>query len=636
MLSMSKFSRAVWAALVLVLAPLPAQADVTLIDDSSLEFLIKTGLSSDTMLNASGAANEANFGQLVAATTTFGGTVQSMPSDMFDGYAGLAISFDGAVPAVAPTVADPHYNQAGAATLDAGCSNHQLLFPPQMLTDGSATLEVSRKVFVPANDSFIRWLNLVRNPGSNPVTFHLGLASDLGSDNETRITASSSGDLIADLTDTWVATMENYDMTGVSSDPRIGHVLQGEGSLAAPLASLRIVDGSARLFFWYTVTLPAGATRAILTFATGQPNKTAAADQAASLASLENVHALDCLSTQDKKQIANFRVPCTQPGDVGTACNDNDLCTLDDVCTSNGECAGQPKACRADASDCTGICNPSNGQCEESDVANGTTCFNGNACDGSDTCQAGACTPSGVVPNCNDHNPCTTDSCVIATGCANVLKAGCLACGSGEDAGADDDAGVVYAACDDGNKCNGVESCGADDTCQAGAALPCDDGDPCTADGCSPAIGCEHDEIASCMACDDDADCNDGNQCDGQEVCVRGICEDAKSLLDCDDHDDCTADECVAKDGCVHTRLSIGRCAASGSGGSGVKPTAGAAGGVPEDAGADDASVDGSVVIDDDDDGCDCSTTGAGRETSAVLWLLVLAWIGRRRSRTFI
>ena len=49
------------------------------------------------------------------------------------------------------------------------------------------------------------------------------------------------------------------------------------------------------------------------------------------------------------------------------------------------------------------------------------------------------------------------------------------------------------AACDDGNPCNGIETC--DTTtgqCQAGQPPSCDDGDPCTVDSCDPSGGCIH------------------------------------------------------------------------------------------------------------------------------------------------
>jgi len=47
------------------------------------------------------------------------------------------------------------------------------------------------------------------------------------------------------------------------------------------------------------------------------------------------------------------------------------------------------------------------------------------------------------------------------------------------------------ASCDDGNPCNGIETCDtATGQCQPGQPLTCDDGDPCTVDSCDPSGGC--------------------------------------------------------------------------------------------------------------------------------------------------
>lgn len=70
---------------------------------------------------------------------------------------------------------------------------------------------------------------------------------------------------------------------------------------------------------------------------------------------------------------------------------------------------------------------------------------------------------------------------------------------------------VVDADCDDGNPCNGSETCNVGGgTCVPGTPLNCDDGSDCTADSCDPAIGCVN-AVAS-----PDSD-NDG-YCDFQEV----------------------------------------------------------------------------------------------------------------------
>lgn len=55
------------------------------------------------------------------------------------------------------------------------------------------------------------------------------------------------------------------------------------------------------------------------------------------------------------------------------------------------------------------------------------------------------------------------------------------------------------AECDDGNVCNGVEQC-AESFCFPGTPLTCDDGDSCTDDRCDPGQGCVHEENDTCDA----------------------------------------------------------------------------------------------------------------------------------------
>ncbi len=70
-------------------------------------------------------------------------------------------------------------------------------------------------------------------------------------------------------------------------------------------------------------------------------------------------------------------------------------------------------------------------------------------------------------------------------------------------------------ACDDGNVCNGVEVC-AGGSCQPGTPLECDDANPCTTDACVPAVGCVHTANT--------APCDDGDPCTVGDSCVAGAC----------------------------------------------------------------------------------------------------------------
>jgi hypothetical protein len=118
--------------------------------------------------------------------------------------------------------------------------------------------------------------------------------------------------------------------------------------------------------------------------------------------------------------------------------------------------------------------------------------------------------------------------------------------------------------CDDGKACTGPDGC-TGGVC-VGALVNCDDGDPCTTDGCSEssgagAVGCTH--APADLGCDDGNPCttdtckpgkgclftananpcDDGKACTGPDGCNSGVCVGA--LVNCDDGDPCTSDSCV-------------------------------------------------------------------------------------------
>jgi hypothetical protein len=117
---------------------------------------------------------------------------------------------------------------------------------------------------------------------------------------------------------------------------------------------------------------------------------------------------------------------------------------------------------------------------------------------------------------------------------------------------------ILNSTCADGNLCNGIESCVADE-CQLGSPLECDDGDPCTRDFCDPAAGCAHAEDQcpmSCAALLDGARCADGTVCTRGDACAGGVCVPGPSV-NCDDGDACTRDRCDAVLGCIYTEEAV-------------------------------------------------------------------------------
>jgi len=162
-------------------------------------------------------------------------------------------------------------------------------------------------------------------------------------------------------------------------------------------------------------------------------------------------------------------------------------------------------ACSADT-DCddsnpctTDVCvNPGTTQayCQNTAVADGTTCDDGKWCTVNDVCTAGVC--SGAARDCSDTVACTVDSCDETNDtCVNTPD---------------------NSYCDDGVYCNGAESCDATLGCQAGTPVVCDDGNECTTDSCNENIkACEYTNLP------DNTACTGGVCCSG--ICQAGLTE---------------------------------------------------------------------------------------------------------------
>jgi hypothetical protein len=168
---------------------------------------------------------------------------------------------------------------------------------------------------------------------------------------------------------------------------------------------------------------------------------------------------------------------------VGTPCDDGTACTVDDRCHD----AGRTPACRGEPIPCPGPClgcdpragcvpQPASTRCEDGDV-----CTAGDRCSGVD----GTCL-SGRPRACDDDNSCTADACVPGVGCINTPRAS--RCNDGNLCTSFDvcEAGVCAGtpvSCDDGDVCNGQETCNSALGCVRGEPLPCADEATCVPDG---------------------------------------------------------------------------------------------------------------------------------------------------------
>ncbi len=87
-------------------------------------------------------------------------------------------------------------------------------------------LEVYQVWYLSPDRPYARQSVFITNTGVDDVTYDLWWLANMGSDSDTTLLGSSSGDLITDATDSWVYSWDNGD----GSDPYVGFIW-GDGTL---------------------------------------------------------------------------------------------------------------------------------------------------------------------------------------------------------------------------------------------------------------------------------------------------------------------------------------------------------------------------------------------------------------------
>ena len=222
--------------------------------------------------------------------------------------------------------------------------------------------------------------------------------------------------------------------------------------------------------------------------------------------------------------------PCAIGVPAGTSCSDGNACNGEEYCDGFGAClpgtalpVDDGNACTLDSCDATfGVVHTS--------APTGTSCGDANVCNGNEVCGGAGTCFAGMPPALDDGNPCTVDSC-------------------------DPTLGVVHASapagtsCADANACNGVEACDGDGACLAGTPPSLDDGNPCTIDSCDPVLGGIHVPAPAGTSCSDGNACNGVEACGGTGTCVAGTAPVV------DDGDVCTVDSCDPVYGVSHSEI---------------------------------------------------------------------------------
>jgi Thrombospondin type 3 repeat len=163
-------------------------------------------------------------------------------------------------------------------------------------------------------------------------------------------------------------------------------------------------------------------------------------------------------------------VDCHKPETKKQADSDHD--GIGDAC----ECGSGTVTCApTDACHLAGSCDPTRGSCTVVPAPDGTSCSDGNACNGVETCQAGNCV-AGPPPACAaSTDPCQVSLCDMVNGCTTTPAADGVACAVAHGSGACSAGRCTVKTCNagfdncDSNAANGCEHDVSDDAFNCGA-----------------------------------------------------------------------------------------------------------------------------------------------------------------------
>lgn len=272
----------------------------------------------------------------------------------------------------------------------------------------------------------------------------------------------------------------------------------------------------------------------------------------------------------------------------GNSCDDNSACTQSDSC-SDGVCVGSnPVVCAAsDQCHDAGTCDSSTGQCSNPPKEDGASCDDGDSSTEGDSCQKGICSGTPVETSTSPAEPAADPEPVspepespklesaepepqpeepsmtsgepsqpseepsMTSGepapksvCESGTQESCdpgfdPKCTQGSRTCKEDGSAwgscvpASGASCDDGDKCNGEETC-EEGVCTAGLQVLClAPKSQCQIAACNPKTGL-------CDATDkpDETQCDDGNLCTQTDTCQSGICSGSNPVV-CAASDQC-------------------------------------------------------------------------------------------------
>ena len=202
----------------------------------------------------------------------------------------------------------------GASTAVTSLSGQQLAIAQVAPIDG---LNLTRKVYTPSNGYFTRYLELLSNPGTSPVTVDVQVTGGVSYPypNNIAITTSSGDAALSTADDTIVTTSAPTSAPYPYNEAAMGEAFEGPGA-PTPISVATYVTPTQTngLYYpqltyrWNSITVPVGGQIAFLHFTTQQ---TTQGQAVASVTRLDQLppEGLYGLSSTDLGSIVNFAVP---------------------------------------------------------------------------------------------------------------------------------------------------------------------------------------------------------------------------------------------------------------------------------------------------------------------------------------
>jgi hypothetical protein len=221
--------------------------------------------ASTTIFDANG-----NGWDIRDSTDTFGddGQIGDGGQDAFDGFGEIDVRIsDGA-----GAILTPYTSVADLGLTFDGGRRWSTTTPPTF-----SGVTVGRSLYSPATETYMRYIDTFTNTSGASRQVEVPFGGNLGSDERTTVTGTSSGDLILDSADAWGVTIqsEGLDPDGPAGDSPVGYavrspsvtgVLTGVNDQVFPYDTPWSGDGNGALVFSFRFSLAPGETKSLAYF----------------------------------------------------------------------------------------------------------------------------------------------------------------------------------------------------------------------------------------------------------------------------------------------------------------------------------------------------------------------------------